>query len=595
MRIALVSPHAWPPRDDVAEHVAAEAGALASLGHRVSVLAPAAGRERLAAGRARLAAREGGDREALLAAPGQVCEVALGRALPSGRGLAGPRDFAAGLETALSGTPFDVVHLHEPLAPSPALAALRHASGVTAATFHRPDQLAGVAFLRPLVDRALARCDLRIATSAVALRAVTEVLPGDYLVVPPGVHPEAVPAMGPDGAEPGVVLVARGRERAGARFLLSVVRALDRAGLGPVTLLGPAEAPWRTRAAVPKALRDAVTTVADTGPAVRAAALTRGRIALFATPADAAGPALLDAMAAGMAIVAPRCPELEGLVRHGEEALVLPPYTRDAWAQATAALVADGARRRALGARAASRGRARPWSVVAEELTAAYAGAMARRTGAAPRGDERIAADLLVRPGPGLDADALVAACRRAGVGAIVAAGRGGLGPALEVAAAAPPGLAVVVGQEIVTDEGAVVGLFLSRGVPDGLGLAETADRIAKQGGLLMLPHPDVLDAPRPQALRAARVRADLHEVLTAAGGPPSRAAEEAARLVQALGIPACAGSGAERPEEVGAVTTQLRPFAGPEDLLDALADARLVRRAPAGRDRRPGGRPHMN
>ena len=76
------------------------------------------------------------------------------------------------LEAALSRPAFDVVDLHEPLAPSPALAALRHARGVAAVTFHRAEPLAGVAFLRPLVDRALSRADLRIATTRAAAEAL---------------------------------------------------------------------------------------------------------------------------------------------------------------------------------------------------------------------------------------------------------------------------------------------------------------------------------------------------------------------------------------------------------------------------------------
>ncbi len=80
-----------------------------------------------------------------------------------------------------------MVHLHEPLAPSPALAALRHAPGITAATFHRAEPLVGVAFLRPLVDRALARADLRVATTEAGRAALSEILPGDYTVIAPGV------------------------------------------------------------------------------------------------------------------------------------------------------------------------------------------------------------------------------------------------------------------------------------------------------------------------------------------------------------------------------------------------------------------------
>ena len=40
LRIALVSPHAFPPGDDVGHAVAAEAEALARRGHAVTILAP---------------------------------------------------------------------------------------------------------------------------------------------------------------------------------------------------------------------------------------------------------------------------------------------------------------------------------------------------------------------------------------------------------------------------------------------------------------------------------------------------------------------------------------------------------------------------
>src|SRR5262249_50801221 len=55
LSIARVPPHPGPARDDVAQHVAAQAGALARRGHGVTLLAPGTGREHLAEGRARLA------------------------------------------------------------------------------------------------------------------------------------------------------------------------------------------------------------------------------------------------------------------------------------------------------------------------------------------------------------------------------------------------------------------------------------------------------------------------------------------------------------------------------------------------------------
>jgi phosphatidyl-myo-inositol alpha-mannosyltransferase len=587
LRIALVSPHPSPPRDDVAWHVAAVAGALAGRGHAVTVLAPAAARADIAAGRARLRAAEAGDPSAILAAPGEVREVAVGRALPAGPGrrVGGPFDLVAALEAALSRPTFDVVDLHEPLAPSPALAALRHARGVAAVTFHRAEPLAGVAFLRPLVDRALSRADLRVATTAAAAESLAQILPGDYAVVAPGVDLDLFPP--PSGGPPGLALVARGRDRAGLRFVLGILRSLDVEAVGPVTLVGPPDAPWRTRAAVPKALRERVAVVPDSGPQARAAALGGGGIAVLATPEDAAGPALREAMAAGCAVVAPRCRPLDEAARHGVEAIVLPPFSRDVWSAAVGDLALDATRRVALGGAAAARGRARTWDDVAADLEAAYRAAISagRRTSAGAQ--ERVVADLRVRPAPGVDPRRIVAACRERGIGAIAVAAPEGIAAALAVAAAAPSELAVVVGQEIATSDGVLVGLFLDRDVPPGLDPAAAAAAVHEQGGVVMAPHPDgVPSPPSAEVLRRLGGAVDCHQLV---GGPAEAHGEdEATRIARRVGLLGCAGSGATRPDEIGAAVTELRPFHGAADLLDALAHAHLARPPRHRRTRQP-------
>ena len=84
LRIALVSPHAFPPGDDVGRAVAAEAEALARRGHAVTVLAPGKGRQAADAGRRRIEALEAGDADAVAAEPGgPPLVVATSRALPN--------------------------------------------------------------------------------------------------------------------------------------------------------------------------------------------------------------------------------------------------------------------------------------------------------------------------------------------------------------------------------------------------------------------------------------------------------------------------------------------------------------------------------
>ena len=51
-------------------------------------------------------------------------------------------------------------------------------------------------------------------------------------------------------------------------------------------------------------------------------------------------------------------------------------------------------------------------------------------------------------------------------------------------------GIEVVIGEEMSTTEGHVLGLFLTEEIPAGLTPAETVRRITEQGGIAIIPHP---------------------------------------------------------------------------------------------------------
>ncbi len=51
------------------------------------------------------------------------------------------------------------------------------------------------------------------------------------------------------------------------------------------------------------------------------------------------------------------------------------------------------------------------------------------------------------------------------------------------------PDLTVIVGEEISSRDGEIIGLFLREVVPAGLSAEETVERIKAQGGLVLLPH----------------------------------------------------------------------------------------------------------
>ncbi len=588
--IALVSPHAWPAHDDLTWRIEQEARALARRGHRVSILTPATGPELLADSRRRLRSLRNGDTSAVIGVPGEVVVVPLGRSLPTGprRRIGGPLDLSAALGDVLSRVLFDVVHIHEPLAPSPALAALRHARGVTAATFYRPEQLAGVAFVQPLLERAVARLDLWVAASDTSRRAVAELFARDCEVIPGGIdpqtfHPVDVEPVGP----PGLVIVARGTDRAGLRFALHVVRTLDLDALGTITILGPQEAPWRTRAAVPKALRERVTVIPDTGAPARAQAYAAGRIALVSAPDDLLGSAAAEAMACGLTPIIPRTGEGDALITHGRDGLALAPFSRDVWAATITDLVDEPQRRAELGAHASRRASARTWDTVATELEDGYAGAgNVSPIVSVPR--DRIVVDLRVHPGPELPPRTIVDACLARDVGAVAVIADTGPEPGLEAAALAGGRLTVIAGQHIATSDGGLVGLFLHTAIAHGLGLEATAELIHAQGGLVMAPHPGWSEPPSRDLLRRHRGLIDCFETLS---GPASTAraglGEEAARLAQRFGMLAAAGSGATTIEDIGVAHLRMRPFTSAREFLDALVDAEPLQR-------RRGLRPRM-
>jgi predicted metal-dependent phosphoesterase TrpH len=135
-----------------------------------------------------------------------------------------------------------------------------------------------------------------------------------------------------------------------------------------------------------------------------------------------------------------------------------------------------------------------------------------------------------------------------------------------------------LVGGEIMTRRGEVIGLFLEEEVPVGLTLQETIDRIHDQGGLAGAPHP--LDTTRNaamglEALEAIHEQLDFVEVFNARAifGRHNRQARE---LATGWGLPGSAGSDAHTPVEVGRAFVQMPCFDGRDDFLDCLAQGQI-------------------
>jgi predicted metal-dependent phosphoesterase TrpH len=154
---------------------------------------------------------------------------------------------------------------------------------------------------------------------------------------------------------------------------------------------------------------------------------------------------------------------------------------------------------------------------------------------------------------------------------------------AAQPASAETPRLTVIVGQEIRTTGGDLIGLFLERAVPPGRTPEATAAAIHEQGGLVGIPHP--FDRFRNSGGNAAEPEGTLSRLAQsvdfmeihnarAVGNANPRAAELAVRE----GVPGVAASDAHSPFEVGvAYTVFPGSFSTAEELRQLLPRATLV------------------
>jgi hypothetical protein len=151
---------------------------------------------------------------------------------------------------------------------------------------------------------------------------------------------------------------------------------------------------------------------------------------------------------------------------------------------------------------------------------------------------------------------------------------------ARDLAPTIAPEVSVIVGEELRTVDGDLIGLFLEEAIPPGLSADEAIAAIRAQGGLVGIPHP--FDRFRGSLLRAANLERlvgsvdwiEAYNARVAVGSGNERAQE----LARAEGRPGIAVSDAHSAFEVGVAYTAFDgdPSTG-AGLLAALPTAELV------------------
>ncbi|MGH3544323.1 MAG: glycosyltransferase family 4 protein [Mycobacteriales bacterium] len=377
MRIGMVCPYALDSPGGVQAHVRELAAALTDLGHYVCVLAPV-------------------DDESAV----NDYVVSLGRtiALPYNGSVArvafGPRSLGRIRRWLRTGS-FDVLHVHEPTAPSASMLACLLARGPIVATSHvakhRSRTVAAAhSALQPLFEKITAR----IAVSALARQFQVEHFDGGGVEIPNGVavakFADALPLPGWPGTGGAVGFLGRFTEpRKGFRLLRDAFAdlAVQRPGLR-LLVAGPGT-PAAALAELPPAVRERVTMLGAVSEADKARMLAS--VDVYVAPnigGESFGMVLTEAMAAGTCALAS---DLDAFARVLNSGIGTQPEQRagelfrsgDAadLAVRLAALLDDPARRAKLSAQARSVVAQFDWPVVAAQVLEVYASAIAATTG----------------------------------------------------------------------------------------------------------------------------------------------------------------------------------------------------------------------
>ncbi len=137
----------------------------------------------------------------------------------------------------------------------------------------------------------------------------------------------------------------------------------------------------------------------------------------------------------------------------------------------------------------------------------------------------------------------------------------------------------VVIGEEVKTSEGEIIGLFLQEFVPRDMSPEETVRAIHEQGGVAVVPHPyDIFrrSVIKPDALERVKHDVDAIEGFNCRN-ILARHDERARNLALSVAKPMTVGTDAHSPWELGGAALEMEDFETPQEFLDALQQGRMV------------------
>ena len=296
--------------------------------------------------------------------------------------LAGTPSTIARLRRELRAGQFDVVHVHEPVAPVVGWDTLTSSDAPVVGTFHCYSERVPPHLVAALMGarRKLNHLAVRIAVSDAAAWTGRRFYGGAYRIIPNGV---AIPAGGAPAPRPRaageplrIVFVGQAVERKGLPVLLRAFEALRSEVPAELVIVGATQADVAPLLEEP----DGVTVLGPVGDAEKLAALTGADV--LAAPSlrgESFGMVLTEAFAAGTPVVASDIPGYRDVVSAGRDGLLVPRGDATALAEALLGLALDPEHTQALGAEAGRTAERYSWPTVAAQVTDAYEAAVGVR------------------------------------------------------------------------------------------------------------------------------------------------------------------------------------------------------------------------
>ncbi|MFG2173047.1 glycosyltransferase family 4 protein [Streptomyces niveus] len=359
MKIGIVCPYSWDVPGGVQFHIRDLADHLIRLGHDVSVLAPA-------------------DDDTPL--PPFV--VSAGRAVPVPyNGSVARLNFgflaAARVRRWLHDGTFDVIHIHEPTAPSLGLLTCWAAQGPIVATFHTSNPRSRVMLAAyPILQPALEKISARIAVSEYARRTLVEHLGGDAVVIPNGVDVGffADGEVNPEWQGGTIGFIGRIDEpRKGLPVLMKALPKILEA-LPETRLLVAGRGDEKEAVeSLPKEMRARVEFLGMVSDEDKARLLRS--VDLYVAPntgGESFGIVLVEALSAGAAVLASDLDAFAQVLDQGAAGELFANEDADALAEAAVRLLGDPKRREGLRERGSAHVRRFDWSTVGADILAVY-------------------------------------------------------------------------------------------------------------------------------------------------------------------------------------------------------------------------------